>query len=260
MRFRVATAIAVGLGGVVSLAVGVASIFNDEGGFRWNVWLTAAAVAAVAAFLIMVWGAVREGGNGSPGGPSAASYRSSGPTVGAIDTGGGNVMFGATTPFDGGAAEELVLEIEEMDSRRIPNWGNDWRVSIRITNLSKTADVSAYLLRPIDGLVDPDVGDINLQWDTVPANFTTLIAGKPEQLRIALVSDDRMVRFLSPGEYAGVPGKVHIHNPIKVTESPISGKLRFATLTGGCEQRLIEIHLDHENKPTIHIGDREPCV
>lgn len=185
------------------------------------------------------------------------SVGSSGPTVGAI-TAGRDVSITAPPAPDSQQVRHLTLDIEERQPRKIPNWDNDWRVTIRVTNTSDTADVSAYLLAPIGGLADPDYGDINLQWDSVATNFSTLVTHKPERLHIARINDGRTVRFLSPGQFAEQPREFQ-QNPIKITDSPIRGTLMFSTKEGGCEQRSLEIHLDHGNEPTVHVGEPEPC-
>jgi hypothetical protein len=185
---------------------------------------------------------------------SVTSVGSAGHTVQA----GGNVTIGGSVaPAD--SSSDLSVVVEELDPRQIPNWNDDWRVSVRVTNSGETAEVSAYLIAPIGGIPDADYGDFNLQWETTSGNFTTLVKGKPERLHIARVSSKRRsVAFLSPGEYSGLP-REHQHPPKKVTDSPVRGKLRFSTLRGGCEQRDLEIHLDHENLPTVHVGPTEAC-
>ena len=122
----------------------------------------------------------------------------------------------------------------------------------------ETDEFSAYLLAPVNGLTKRHYGDINLQWDTVNTPFSTLIRGKPERLHIARVSPRRTVRFLSPGQTGGQPRDFQ-QAEIKVTDSPVTASIVFNTRHGRCQSRWIEIHLDHENAPTVRIGGSEPC-
>ena len=150
------------------------------------------------------------------------------------------------------------LEVEELEPDRIPNWDNDWRISVRVANSGETDEFSAYLLAPVNGLAKRHYGDINLQWDTVNTPFSTLIKGKPERLHIARVSPRRTVRFLSPGQTGGQPREFQ-QAEVKVIDSPVTASIVFNTRQGRCQSRWIEIHLDHENAPTVHIGGAEPC-
>jgi len=154
--------------------------------------------------------------------------------------------------------ERVLLEVEELEARQIPNWNDDWRVTLRITNQSATDEYSAYLLAPVGGVVDGNYGDLNLQWDTVNTPFTVLVTGKPERLHVARVSPNRSVRFLSSGHFAGMPREFQ-QTELKVMESPIRSWILFSTRTGCQQRRRLEIHLDHENRPTIHMGEPEPC-
>ncbi|MFQ5523632.1 MAG: hypothetical protein ACE5F5_08645 [Acidimicrobiia bacterium] len=150
------------------------------------------------------------------------------------------------------------LEVEKLEPDRIPNWDNDWRVSIRVSNTGESDEFSAYLLSPVSGVANQNYGDINLQWDTVNTPFSTLIQWKPERLHIARVSARRTLRFLSPGQTGGQPREFQ-QAEIKVTDSPVSASIVFNTRDGRCQSRRIEIHLDHENKPTLYLGDAEAC-
>lgn len=106
----------------------------------------------------------------------------------------------AREPHD--AAPSLVTE--ERDSELVPNWDNDWRVTIRVTNVAESAEVSAYVIAPVEGVNASDYGDLNLNWETVPNIFTTLVLNKPERLHVARISGThRTVRFLGPGASFG---------------------------------------------------------
>jgi hypothetical protein len=204
---------------------------------------------------VVAWLAADRGDSPAASGTSVTSIGSSGHTVQA----GGNVTIGGPASPATASTVDLTVEVEELEPRQIPNWEDDWRVSVRVTNTSETAEVSAYLLAPIGGIAETDYGDFNLQWETTNKNFTTLVKGKPERLHIARIANKRRsVRFLSPGEYSGLP-REHQHPPKKITDSPVRGKLRFSALKGGCKQRDLEVHLDHENYPTVHIGPAESC-
>lgn len=215
-------------------------------------------IVAVGLILYALIGWLIERRAKDPGASSdVTSFGSSGSTVGVI-TAGRDVLLAAPPALDAQQGRHLTLDIEEIEPQKIPNWDNDWRVTIRVTNTSNTANVSAYLLAPTGGLADPNYGDINLHWDSVATNFSTLVTHKPERLHIARISDGRTVRFLSPGQFAGKP-REYQQNRIKITDSPIRGRLMFSAKEGGCEQRPLEIHLDHGNEPTVHIGEPEPC-
>lgn len=152
----------------------------------------------------------------------------------------------------------LDLEVTELDPNQIPNWDNDWRVSLRILNLGDSADVSAYLPSPILGVGEHEYGDINLHWETVPDIFTTLVRRKPERLHIARVSSRRTVRFLSPGVFGGLPREFQ-QKELAIQDGPIRGSLLFSTAQGCQQKRWLEIHLDHQHRPKLIIGDPEPC-
>lgn len=246
--------IPIGIGGA-GVAVLIFALDRADVGVPSPVLVTLSIVAGLAIlYAVMAWLMSTLSSGASTPHTSATSVGSSGHTVNA----GGNVTIGALSQ-PAPSATQLTVEVQKLEPRRIPNWDNDWRVSIRVTNTSETAQVSAYLLAPVGGIAEDNYGDFNLQWETQGRNFTTLVKGKPERLHIARIQDtQRAVRFLSPGEYSGAP-REHQHPPKKVTDSPIRGKLRFNSLTGGCEQRDIEIHLDHENTPAVHVGEPEPC-
>ena len=236
---------------LVTLVVGIADIVGEDGG--WNPWLTVAAVLSALTLILALWPS-RPNGESQP---QVTSTGSSGVTTRNVSA-GRDVNINAPQPQPK-PTPVLSLEIEELDPRTIPNWDNDWRVTIRVTNTSDTDNVSAYLLSPVEGLAEPDYGDFNLHWDSVNRNFTTLMTGKPERLHIARVSDSRIVRFLGPGQFSG-QAREHQHKPIKVTDSPIRGYLLFSGQRGGRETRHVEIHLDHSNRPTVYVGDPEPHV
>lgn len=215
-------------------------------------------VVAVGSLLYGFIGLLKQRRAKARGAPEDVTNSSSGgPIIGVINAGRDVLLAAASTP-DAQQGRHLTLHIEEREPQKISNWNHDWRVTIRVTNMSNTADVSAYLLAPTGGLADPDYGDINLQWDSVATNFSTLVTHKPERLHIARISDSGIVRFLSPGQFAG-ERREYQQNPIKITDSPIRGRLMFSAKEGGCEQRPLEIHLDHDNKPTVHVGEPEPC-
>lgn len=150
------------------------------------------------------------------------------------------------------------LQVDELESDRIPNWENDWRISVRATNRGESDEFTAYLLAPVEGIAKPNYGDINLQWDTVNTPFSTLISGKPERLHVARLSSRRTLRFLSPGQTGGKPREFQ-QAEIKVTDSPVIASIVFNTRQGRCQSRRLEIHLDNENTPTVRVGDPEPC-
>lgn len=238
---------------VVQTLVGV-GVQGDD--FQWNAWLTLAVVFLGVTLVLLFWPDTDNGGEAR--------------RVNTIKTGrssrtrdihqGDNVYIGVPPPETPAPDPHLALDIEVLEPDQISNWDNDWRVTIRITNKGESEKFSAYLLSPVQGVSKPNYGDIHLQWETVTSNFTTLVKNKPERLHIVRVSRRRMARFLSPGEYGGdSPGRGFHHAPVKVTDSPISGSLRFTTLDGRCEQRFLEIHLDHNNKPTAKVGTPEPC-
>lgn len=236
---------------LVTLVVGVAGVVGEDGG--WNPWLTVAVVLSALTLILAVWPSRPT----SESQPQVTSAESSGVTTGNVSA-GRDVNINTLQPQPE-PTPVLTLEIEELEPRMIPNWDNDWRVTIRVTNTRDTDNVSAYLLSPVEGLAEPDYGDFNLHWDSVNTNFTALMTGKPERLHIARVSDSRTVRFLGPGQFSA-QSREHQHNPIKVTDSPIRGYLLFSGQKGGREKRHLEIHFDHSNKPTVHVGDPEPYV
>lgn len=193
------------------------------------------------------------------------SRGSSGTTVGSIgdikakrDVIIGNVGRGGTE--DQATPEPLDLEVETLAPTRVSSWDNHWRITLRVTNRgTRPVKVSAFLLSPIGGIDERDVGDFNLHWDTTNENFTTLLPGKPERLYPARINDrHRQVIFLGPGKPFGKP-RDHHHNPKKVTDSPVRGTLRFTTIGGDCVQRHFEIHLDKDNTPTPQVAEPEPC-
>lgn len=151
------------------------------------------------------------------------------------------------------------LDVETLEPDRVPNWDNDWRISLRVWNVGVTGEFSAYLLAPVRGVASRNYGDINLQWDTVNTPFSTLVGGKPERLHLARISSRRRtIRFLSPGQTADQPREFQ-QAELKLTESPLTASIVFNTRDGRCQRRTLDIHLDHENEPTVRLGGPEAC-
>lgn len=201
--------------------VGLGVATQDET-FQWNGWFVGGAVFAVMAQVPGIWLLVTTGKR----------------PVNSPDT---------------------DLDVEVLQPDRVPAWDSDWRISLRVSNHGDTADFSAYLLAPVRGVGSRNYGDINLQWDTVNTPFSTLVGGKPERLHVARISSKRRtIRFLSPGQTAGQPREFQ-QTELKLTDGPLTASIVFNTREGRCQRRLLDVHLDHGNEPTIHLGGPEAC-